>query len=72
MTDALVEVDGSDMPPTVHDVVLVNRDRIRAYHLLHDAGPAWAPAPAEADELVETGEPAEPVEEARRLGRLNG
>lgn len=56
VTDALVEVDGSDLPRTVHDVVLVNRDRIRAYHLLPDAGPAWAPAPADADELVETAE----------------
>jgi len=62
VTDALVEVDGSDVPPTEHAVVLVNRDRIRAYHLLHDAGPAWAPAPVEADELVGGDVPVEPAE----------
>ena len=28
-----------------HDVVLVNRDRIRAYHELFDAGPAWIQQP---------------------------
>ena len=56
VTDALIEVDGSAVAPSEHEVVLVNRDRIRAYHVLHDAGPAWAPSAAEGDELVETAE----------------
>ena len=39
---------GGDRPrrvPAHHDVVLVNRDRIRAYHELFDAGPAWVQQP---------------------------
>ena len=49
VTDARVEVEGSSVAPVAHEVVLVNRDRIRNYHLLHDAGPAWSPT-APADE----------------------
>ena len=42
VTGALVEI-GADRVPAHHDVVLVNRDRIGAYHELFDAGPAWVP-----------------------------
>lgn len=42
VTGALVEI-GPDRVPSHHDVVLVNRDRIGAYHELFDAGPAWVP-----------------------------
>jgi hypothetical protein len=53
VTDAEVEIDGGTAAPASHEVVLVNRDRIRNYHVLHDAGPAWiaateGPPPVEA------------------------
>ncbi len=44
VTDALVELGGG-REPAHHDVVLVNRDRIREYHELFDAGPAWIQEP---------------------------
>ena len=44
VTDALVEIGGGHQRAH-HDVVLVNRDRIRAYHELFDAGPAWIQQP---------------------------
>jgi hypothetical protein len=43
VTGAVLDVEGSSLPRAEHDVLLVNRDRIRAYHELHDAGPAWTP-----------------------------
>ena len=54
VTEAYVEIEGSASGPAMHEVVLVNRDRIRAYHELLDAAPIWVPshpdveAPAEA------------------------
>ena len=44
VTEAMVEF-GAGREPAHHDVVLVNRDRIRAYHELFDAGPAWIQQP---------------------------
>jgi len=58
VTDAHVEIEGSSAEPVAHDVVLVNRDRIRNYHLLHDAGPAWSPSVPEDQPQPEAAQPA--------------
>jgi hypothetical protein len=44
VTDADVELDGSGIMPVHHDVVLVNRDRVRTYQPLHEVAPVWEPA----------------------------
>jgi hypothetical protein len=54
VTGAVVDIEGSTAPTSEHDVLLVNRDRIRAYHELHDAGPAFA----RTEEPGEDGVPA--------------
>ena len=36
----------------------VNRDRIRNYHVLHDAGPAWSPTVPEDEAQPEAAQPA--------------
>jgi hypothetical protein len=58
VTEAFVEVAGSTAEPARHEVVLVNRDKIRAYHELHDAGPAWVPKPLESEDVEESVAPA--------------
>jgi hypothetical protein len=38
VTDADVELDGSAGSPAHHEVVLVNRDKVRTYQPLYDPG----------------------------------
>jgi hypothetical protein len=45
VTEADVELAGSAADPVHHEVVLVNRDKVRTYEPLYEAGPAWVPAP---------------------------
>ena len=66
VTDALVEVDGSDDAAHRHDVVLVNRDQHPRVPPAPRRRPGLGPAPAEADELVEAGEPGRDRGGARR------
>ncbi|HEY4190910.1 MAG TPA: hypothetical protein VGM28_10830 [Candidatus Limnocylindrales bacterium] len=44
VTDADVEVGGGASEAVHHEVVLVNRDRVRAYELLHEVVPTWEPS----------------------------
>ncbi len=50
VTDADVELDGSGTSPVHHEVVLVNRDKVRTYQPLQETAPVWVPADGGAPE----------------------